>query len=217
MCKTIRIAFVTIALNAFVSNMGLAQINDTNTLMFPLYNQIEHQIVMLETYSLAESVKQLDDSIDSLETMRFSNRKENAGIWIEILSMIDNNLDTNFDITAPNVAWYVTPPPDGKNGYQYQPGTPPEVLKDPQSRSNYEVAILENKQRKKQLALQVALFHLNKRVNSGFEKFLKSSYTSSETDKKEIGEMLGKATLSPARKEKIKIILGFSSEVPPNK
>lgn len=217
MCKKIKVIFLIIVVGAIAIRDGLTQTNNTNDSSLPLYGQIEHQIVMFETYRSVASVKQLDDSIDTLETISFINRKEHAGIWIEILSMIDNNLNTNFDIMVPQFSWVVKPPPDGTNGYQYPPGILPEVLKDPVARSNYEAAILENSKKAEKSHLQAALFRLNKRASSSFERFLKSSYTSSETDKKEISEMLGKAALSPARKQKINSIMGLSSEIPSTK
>jgi hypothetical protein len=113
--------------------------------------------------------------------------------------VIDNNLgEVNGDFT-----WNVTPPPDGEKGIQYPPGVTPETLKDPVARSNYVAAVRANNEGTQKKDFQLKLRSLNERASQSFEQYLKSFYTSSEMDKKELNEIIDKSKLSASRKQQI--------------
>ena len=204
---------------AVVINHGLAQTNinwneviaNQKKVILEMPGKIEHQLSVLETNKSDESVRQLEASVDTLRNIRLGDRKNQTTIWLEILTVID----TNSTGISGHVTWKVTPPPDGENGMQYPTGIAPSALKDPAARSNYEAAIRINNERIRKEAFQWKLRQLDERASESFERFLKSSYTSSETDINELNEILSKSKLSDVRIQNINSIMGLSSEIKP--
>ena len=197
MRKTIKFICLANAICAMAMNYGMAQTNDSSTLNLSV--QIEHQLLVLETNKTAESIQQLRAFINTLRNTQPDNRKEQTRIWLKVLVMIDNNLGE----VGGNFVWNVTPPPDGKNGIQYPSGVTPETLKDPVARSNYVAAIRANSEGTQKKDFQLKLHSLNERASQSFERYLKAFYSSSESDEKELNELLNQSKLSDSRKQQI--------------
>lgn len=197
MRKTIKFICLANAICAIAINHVAAQTNNNSTLN--LLVQMERQLLVLETNKTTESIQQLRSFVNTLRNTQPDNRKEQTRIWLKVLVVIDNNLGE----VGGNFVWNVTPPPDGDNGVQYPPGVTPETLKNQVARSNYVAAIRANNEGTQKKEFQLKLHSLNERASQSFERYLKSFYTSSESDKKELDEILNQSKLSDSRKQQI--------------
>jgi hypothetical protein len=181
----------------------------TNTSSLPIYVQIERQLTMFETNKSHDLLWQINLSLADLFNFGFISRKEHVRVYLEVMAMIDSNLDVNFDDTATHYSWHVKPPPDGTNGIQYPPGIAPQALKDTVARSNYEAAIVENHLKIEKANLQNDLSKLDHLVKHDFGRFLDYYYTSSTSDRREIGEMVRGAKLTDAYKQELFQMIGL--------
>jgi len=196
---------------AMTLNCLLAQTNNTDNLASKFEQPIMNQLLEFETnksldhIKVAIAVDHLNTAIENLNNdQSILNRKQQTILWFKILATIDKHLDPNFNETNANFSLNVIPPPDG--GVQYSSGVDPSVIKDPIARAKYQAMLKTNRENAESYGFQSSLQRINKQANFGVEIFLKSFYTSSESDKRELNEILDQSKLSSLRKQTIKNI-----------
>jgi hypothetical protein len=185
-------------------NRGRAQATNTNGELIKLSEQIEHQLLILNTNKTEESVLPLINLLNNLESIQpNAGRKLETSVWLEVVTAIDSNINTNFDELKADFVMNVLPPPDGDNGFQYPPGITPDTLKDPIARSKYEAAIILNRKNAESFNFQLKLHRLDKEASINFQSYLKRYYTASDVDKEELREALAKFKLSSERRQQV--------------
>jgi hypothetical protein len=223
--KKIKVFCLAAVFASIAFSQLLAQSNSVNTassaFSVPITNQLsqfEASVFEIETNrsrTPRESVdrflattEQMKGTVNSLENTRNLDRKEMANSWFAIFAVLDKYIDPNFgtlDYFKTNgAALELDPPPDGPGGIRYASGTDPSALKNPEARAEYEAMLKTNWEHMNNTTFQDQLQHVNNQAMRGFGRFIRSSYTSSEADKKELNEMLEQAALSNARKQKLK-------------
>jgi hypothetical protein len=165
-----------------------------------LSGQIMNRLSQFETNKSVEILKEVLTSLQNTEDG--TSRKERCALWMEFLTVLDKNIDPNFNPTNANFSANLVPPPDG--GVQYASGVDPQVVKDPVARASYEAALKANKEKAQNYELQLKLHRVAPQAELQFNRFLRSSYTSSENDQRELNFILEHSKLSLSRKEQIK-------------
>jgi hypothetical protein len=161
-----------------------------------------------EPERLNEASMELENVILAKETdpqIRAGRRKNCLFLWLTILQTIDQNIDPKFnpeDVPAKNVQ----PPPLG-NGVVLRPGADPAKIPDPQARADYEKAIAENRAKAINYRLQIQLGRLNEQLTPSAETFIRSAYTSSPDDQKELKSAIDGIIQNPERRTNLNKLL----------
>ena len=168
-----------------------------------------------ETNTLSESREAFDEMRKALQPLKeavsvllthqsIMDKKTTTGLWFELLAVIDKHYDPNFLVTnAPiSISGWIAPP----SGYTGKIGPSGMELPDtnnPTMRAYYLAALKKDRDRREKTNFQHELQGVNHSVTFHVERFLKSSYTSSASDKKEMNEILDQSKLSDSRKQQI--------------
>lgn len=171
-------------------------------------DQVASQLSAFEKTSLLD---QLEEAVKVMESVSpfgpnkdmvlARTRKRKAELWLGLLVVIDKNLDPNYDKNVV-IQLNLVPPPDG--GVRWPSGVDPKVINDPKARAEYEAALKANREKAERYNFQLGLHRIDTRVSMDVERFVQSSYAGSESDKKELDDILNRSTLSTARKQKLK-------------
>ena len=219
--KTILLAslFASISLSQLLAQTNQA---DQSTSLFP--GQITNQLSQFETTvfeiqtnaaqtsnqafdKLALAIEQLKGTIDALKNQPKVNRKVMAGLWLDVLGVLDKHMDSNFGtaeyLTTNKCSLNLIPPQDGPDGPIYPSGVSVDTLKNPAARAEYAAMLKTNREHANHLAFQNRLQRVDNQAMSGVENFIRSSYTSSESDRTEFDEAVLEAKLSTSRKQQI--------------
>lgn len=204
--KTVIMVFLLVASLVASPGHGYAQTNAVPVhRLEQLSIQINQQLQVLSTNKSAASVRPLRDSMNTLEYSyldELGSRKDIVSLWLKVLTAVDQDLDLSFDPTKPgDFSWHVRPPLDGPSGIQYPAGTAPETLKDLGARSNYVAAIQSNYKKAQAVDFQRQLHELNDDASTTLGQFLRSNYSSSQADKKELDEIIQPFALTPYRRK----------------
>jgi hypothetical protein len=205
-------------------NPLLAQSNDVDTSTAAFSAQILNQLSGFESIiselqtnrlrtpnesldKLKAAMEQMKATVKFFENARSINRKECARLWFDFLAAMDERIDPNFGtpdyLKTNDAAINLVPPPDGSSGIIYASGTDPSALKDPTARAEYEAMLKTNKEHINNVFFQSELQRVSQRAMRVLSRFIQSSYTLSEPDKKELNEIVGKSKLSASRKLQI--------------
>jgi hypothetical protein len=222
--KKIKLFCLTGVFASIAFSQLLAQSNNVDKSMSVFFGQITNQLSQFEMSmfeiqtnrsrmpnesfdKLAAAMEQMKGTINSLENTRNANRTETANLWFAVLGVLDKHIDPNFgtpDYFKTNECFLnLVPPRDGPDGPVYASGVAPEALKNPAARAEYEAMLKTNKEGINNVLFQDQLKRVSNQVVRGMTRFIRFSYTSSESDKKELREILDAAKLSPSRKQKI--------------
>ena len=127
------------------------------------------------------SQAQLTENKISVE-MWITQRGEEAKLWFHAWQQLNAEIDPNFDFSK-RYPQYINPPP----GYENYPfPVPPDVIKDPKTRADYEAAIKENRQKAANYARQSELRDLKKYFLPFIEKYLVAAYSTEPYDMEEL-------------------------------
>lgn len=226
--KKIKKLCLTGAFASITFSQLLAQTNDANKSMSFFSGQITNQLSQFETsvfeiqtnrlrtsneslVKWAAAMEQLKGTANSLENKQGVDRKEMAELWFAVLGVLDKHIDPNF--VAPNFFktndcyLNLVPPRDGPDGPVGPSGISPEALKNPAARAEYEEMLKRNKEHINNVIFQDQLLRVDNQVMTSVGRFIRTSYTSSESDKKELNETVDTAKLSSSRKQKIREII----------
>lgn len=155
---------------------------------------------------MRKGLQPLKQAVDILLSHQSSMEKKTAaGLWFELLAVIDKRYDQNFLATNPpvSIGVWISPPPEYK-GKIGPSGMEPPSTNDMESYTYYVNAVNSVKDRAKKTNIQHELERLNNSVTFHVKRFLKSSYTASEADKKELDGILDHSKLSDSRKQQIR-------------
>jgi len=128
-----------------------------------------------------------------------AQRGEEAKLWFHAWQQLNKEIDPNFDFSK-RYPQYINPPP----GYENYPfPVPPEVIKDPKTRTDYEAAIKENRQKAANYARQSELRDLKQYFLPFVEKYLVTAYSASPYNTEELEQYLNLYVQDVAFKNKI--------------
>jgi len=119
--------------------------------------------------------------------------------WVFILVRIDAVKDPDFDPNDPPVT--KVSPRAIPGAHPYMPGVPPEMVRDPQIRAEYEQAIKQNNEKIRKAKFYWQLKALDIEVSEGARRFVKRFYTPSTPDQKELRIAMEKAGLNTHRRQ----------------
>lgn len=206
LCSWLILAFTTPA-GVLFSQTNLSDIH-------LVAQQVNHVASRLSAFERTKSLDELEEAMNTMErispfgtsndVISAQTRQQKAEMWLKLLAATEQNLDPNYDKNVA-IQLNLAPPPDG--GVEWPSGVDPKVIKDPKARSEYEDALKTNREKAERYGFQLRLHRIAARVTMDVERFLKSSYTSSQSDKKEIDEVLKRSALSPTGRQKLKSIL----------
>jgi hypothetical protein len=143
----------------------------------------------------------VDLPAESDPVKRLALRKDAVQVWLALFAEIDRNYDPKFD---PHQEFYVkiTPPPSG--GVALPPGAPPDLIKDPRARKQYEAEIKENDRKALTYNVQTKLRRLDDLAMPNCERFLHVAYSSAPPDQNELSEAIQKLIKSSSRAERLR-------------
>ncbi len=137
-------------------------------------------------------------------------RRKGAEMWFHAWRRLDNAIDEDWDpndIPQANVS-----PPKGI-GIPGIPGMPPEMIKDPVLRAEYERAIEKNREKIKIRNEQIKLRNVKKMYFRIVKKYLVSTYSIPPYDNTELNKLLKTGIVNDkTRKEFLKTIRKFQPE-----
>ncbi|HEY3853379.1 MAG TPA: discoidin domain-containing protein [Verrucomicrobiae bacterium] len=124
-------------------------------------------------------------------------RREKTIMLFKLLAVIDQNIDTNFDVNNSS-NWPVV--------NMYYPGVELKLTKDPVYRATFEAAVKRNDENIARLNFQTRLHNIDQSGNIFVKSFLQHSYTTSKEDQSELENLMKQAKLSPDRVQSIKAL-----------
>jgi hypothetical protein len=134
-----------------------------------------------ESYAALENVY-LPDAPDPQTRRRLRGRC--LEVWLQLIQLVDQSLDPNFDPDdVPERT--VAPPPTAQGGAD-RPGVDPAKIRDPQARAAYEAAIAANREKARNYRLQVHLRRLDERITERAKSFIRDAYTPASEDRTEL-------------------------------
>jgi hypothetical protein len=125
------------------------------------------------------------------------NRRKGTERWFHAWQRLENAIDEDWDpndIPVENVDL-----PEGVPGI---PGMPPEMIKDPKLRAEYEKAIENNREKTKTRNEQLKLRSIKNRYYGTIEKYLTSTYSIPPYDNAELQKLLNSGVKNKKTKEK---------------
>jgi hypothetical protein len=134
-------------------------------------------------------------------TIRKKLRAESLKLWLTLLQILDENLQSDFN--PEDTPELIVQPPPNSDGTVRRPGTDPAKIDDPKTREEYEKAIVKNREKQENHRLQTQLLRLNERIPLRAEEFINSSYNSSATDQEELKSAIEKIIQKPERKAEL--------------
>jgi hypothetical protein len=175
-------------------------------------NKINQAANLLKEFERTKSFDQLKGAYMAVATLpdlgvdktvpKTVARQERAKLWFSLLAVIGQNIDTN---DYGPIFLNLIPPPTPE-GVRYFSGVDPNVIKDPETRSNYEAAIQENNKKKVRAVFQTQLHNLDQIANIEAERFVRAYYTTSKEDQSELENLMKQAKLSPVQAQKLKAL-----------
>lgn len=147
-----------------------------------------------EAYMSLENVV-LEQEYDAKVRRRL--RRECLTLWLEMVRILDQRLDPNFD--PEDVPENLVQPPPTSKGVVYPPGADPALIDDPKAREEYEKAVAANNAKIKNYRLQTQLTRLNEQIPPRAKEFIENSYTASDDDQKELKEAIDQKLENPGR------------------
>ena len=133
-------------------------------------------------------------------------RREKTRMLFNLLAVIDQNIDTNYDVNNPTNWAAVNLVPPGTDGLRYPSGIDPNDIKEPEVRAQYESALKQNAEKAAHGLFQTRLHNIDQSANIFAESFLRHNYTASKEDQSELENLMKQAKLSPARIQKLKAL-----------
>ena len=154
------------------------------------------------SHEQAMALQPLKGAIESLRWHQSNvDRKEKASLWLKVLAAIDRHLETN--ITSVSISGFIHPPPGYKGKVGINGMLPPDT-NNVADYSYYIADVKANRESAKKALFLQELQRINDwQANPSLKQFIKSSYTASEADKKELNELLDQSKLSDSRKLQI--------------
>src|SRR5579872_2170611 len=131
---------------------------------------------------------------------RLALRKDAVQVWFALFAEIDRNYDPKFD---PHEEFYVKITPPASGGVALPPGAPPELIKDPQARKQYEAQIKENDRKALVANFQTKLRRLDDLAMPNCERFLHIAYSSAPPDQNELSAAIKKLITNRSRAERL--------------
>ncbi|MGH7941092.1 MAG: discoidin domain-containing protein, partial [Limisphaerales bacterium] len=194
------------------AEIGVIPVGENTDLMT---NRINRAIALLAEFQRAKSTGQLEKTFRAVEKIpepgvdksvpEAMARREKAIMWFTLLAVIDQNIDTNFDVNNP-INWAtVELAPPGPEGWKYPSGVSPNDIKEPEVRAQYEAALKQNEEKARRELFQSRLRNIDQLATREVERFLRY-YTTSKKDQSELDDLMKQAKLSPARIQKIKAL-----------
>ena len=205
------------------TNLQAQSTNSIDTSALRVSEQFSNQLTQFEIImagfttnasidAVMVAMETLKSTLSNLENVPANvDRQQQAKMWFDFLATIDKHTDTNFSQTNASIS--INVPPPSYNGVQYPAGVDPSVIKDPVARSQYESALKSNRELAWKIGFQKELEQINRRAGSDIERFLISHYSSSESDKGELDNIISKSKLSDAWMQRIRSIILRSSVI----
>jgi hypothetical protein len=153
---------------------------------------------------LRDSYMTLDNvnlTLEGDESTRNQYRAKSLELWLQLLQLLDQLLDPNFNPDDEPVT--LVTPPSTPGGVTYRPGVDPAKIDDPKARAEYEKAIAANRIKTQNYRLQVHLRRLDERLPSRAEAFMRSAFGTSQRDRDELRVAIAASKIGAKRKESL--------------
>lgn len=151
-----------------------------------------------QAYLTLEDVLLLEE--DNSE-IRGQLRKDSLYLWLQLMELLDQFLDPNFD--PEDVPARAVQPPPTSEGVLYPPGADPAKIDDPMARAHYEKAIADNNAKIANYSFQTKLRRLDERITLRAEEFIRNFFTSAAGDQEELKAAIDGMIKTPRRKEEL--------------
>jgi hypothetical protein len=131
-------------------------------------------------------------------------RKRALSLRLAFMAALERNIDPNWDSTKVPVKG-VTPPPT--EGVVYGTGeVDPSTILDPNERAEYERALKASKEYERWYDVQFELRRIDARSIRFMEVWLNQNYQNSETDRREIDQLIETSGLGDVRKDQMRTL-----------